>query len=84
MAIWIGLIVLGFIVQSTEGFGSLGGLIAWFVLGGAGFLALLAFGAERLIGWLIDRGGLGDRESNAGCYPERAAGGRELAPERAE
>jgi hypothetical protein len=64
VAIWIGLIVLGFIVQTTEGFGSLDGVIAWFVIGGLGFMVLLAFGAQRLIRWLIDDGGLGERERN--------------------
>jgi hypothetical protein len=75
VAIWIGLIVVGFAVQSTNAFGSVDGEIAWMALGSLGFLLLLAFGAARLIHWLLDSGGLPGREAApARTSPDRPPG----------
>ena len=78
VAVWIGLTALGFVVQTTEGFGTLTGLIAWFLVGSTAFLLLLAFGARGLIHWLLDSGGLGDREANAREFSTGVAGHGEL------
>ncbi len=64
VSIWIGLIVMGFVAQTTEGFGSEDGVIVGLLLGALGFLMLLAFGASRIIHWLLDEGGLAETNSN--------------------
>ncbi len=49
VAIWVGVLVFGFVAQTTEQFGSLNGVLVWLIAGGGGLLLLLGFGVAHLI-----------------------------------
>lgn len=54
VAVWVGVLVFGFVAQTTEMFGSLNGVLVWLLAGGLGVLLLLGFGVAWLVSWALE------------------------------
>lgn len=52
VAVWVGMLVLSGVVQTTALFRSVNGSIAWLLLGGSGVVLLFVLGVTRLFVWL--------------------------------
>ncbi len=61
VAVWVAFLVVGFVAQTTELYGSLIAVLAWLVLGVVGAVLLIGFGGPRAVEWLEAR----DRENQS-------------------